>query len=119
MTEPEKLLSVFKKARLFFHKDIGNFRYCPTGELYQIVTSDGIKSEGAIDKVFKSESDAFSAWEQTIKKIISNLRGKPTIFWRRMPEMRRLETKSEWKVYSRFIISALPIIQDADYNKGS
>ena len=42
----EELLTPFKKSGLTFYKDIGNFRYCPTGELYDIVTSTGIKITG-------------------------------------------------------------------------
>jgi len=123
----EELLSVFKKNGLDFHKDIGNFRYCPTGEPYQSVTSSGVK-EHSLGKIetFKTQKDAFNGWEESIQNKIDNeVDDKSVVFWRRMPEMLfmkepdpRLYFYSEgWRVYSRFIISSFPIVQDANYNK--
>jgi len=125
--QPKELLSVFKGLK--FHKDIGNFRYCPTGEPYQTVTSGGVKEEGAIIELFKSERMAIATWEKTISKILHNRQNNSIVFWRRMPEMRfheptkgteryfELASNGGWSVYSRLIISDKPIIQDADYNK--
>ena len=84
------MLSVFQA--LTFYEDIGNFRYCPTGEMHQTVTSAGIKSEDEQIKGFETEKEALDAWENTIKKIVSDVDDKSIVYWRRMPEIRFLHS---------------------------
>ena len=123
----EELLSGFKGFH--FYENIGNMRYCPTGEPYQTVTSAGIKIEGDLVELFKTSREAIEEWGKTIKKITNSAKRKSIVFWRRLPELLYskpvdgddgwgiLPSDGGWTVYSRFRISAQPIIQDADYNK--
>lgn len=131
------LLMVFEGKGLDFFEDIGNFRFCPTGEPYWTVLSEGVKPEGMGAKVFKSEEEAFGAWNKNVEHIIGScakserltqtkgeLKSKLVVFWRVMPEMTffkedfdGLGDSERWTVYSRFRISSMPIIQAADYNE--
>ena len=130
MTQKE-LLIPFKKSGIPFFKDIGNFRYCPTGEKYQSIASDGVKEHSLDDiKTYKSKKEAVGVWIETVHKIINNVDKNAIVFWRKKPALQYCEKSSYpledqqphssgWRVYSRFKISSLPIIQDADYKKRS
>lgn len=115
------LVEVFKEKKVGFHSVVGNFRYCPTKEPYLTVVSAGIKEEGNKAYLFQSEQGAVMAWNRTILKIISDLDGKLTVYWRKMPEMMFFEPAEgnfqRWTVYSRLRISTKPVIQDADYKQ--
>lgn len=116
-----KLLSVFREHGVEFFPDLGNYMYCPTAEPYWTVVSLGIKVEGSKARLCKTEDEALDAWNSTTKRIIAELDGKLTVYWRKMPEMRHFDAKrgkgAGWTVYSRFRISNLPVVQDADYEK--
>ncbi|MBW1845549.1 MAG: hypothetical protein JRI94_00085 [Deltaproteobacteria bacterium] len=115
----DDLLAIFKEKKVEFYPEVGNFAYCPTKESYLTVMSAGIKREGSKAELFQSEIGALVAWDNTIRKIISGLNGKLTVFWRKMPEMRFFEpfegNYQRWTVYSRFRISNLKIVQSANY----
>jgi len=118
------VLQVFEDLGLRFHKKVGNFAFCPTGERYQTVCSGGVKVEGTSAQLFATQEKAISAYRSTIEKLIVDCRGKGcnglTVYWRRMPELLFVGDPDGpgggWVIYSRLRISNKPRIQSADFN---
>ena len=115
-TYPYKdILGLFDDCVCTIHPDVGNFRHAPTGEEYWTITHDGKRGEGEKVVTAKTYEGMFESYRWFLNNLFSHYNYRYTLYFRTLPTIQTYN--DEYSLYSRFLISDKPVIQNADYNK--
>lgn len=109
-----RIKEILVESMLLSWLECGNFSQAPTGEPYLTVTSGGVKPEGEPAYYYPEKKQAIETWFSHFRSLCRLARSGSTIFWRRKPFL--AEINGRFSVFSRFLISEKPVIQNADYN---
>jgi hypothetical protein len=109
-----RIQEILKESKIQTWLECGNFSQAPTGEPYLTVTSGGVKPEGEPAYYYPEKKQAIATWFECFKAFCQLSGSGYNLYWRRKPFLAEIDGK--FSVFSRFLISDKPVIQDADYN---